>query len=461
MRRFDVVVLGAGSGNMVIGDEFSGRDVAIVEERAFGGTCLNFGCIPSKMLVYPAQVVDSLAAAPALGVRAHGRGLDWEQVSTRVFDHTDKVAAAGRRDRIESDFVTVYEGHARFRGPRTIEISRADGRIEEITAEQIVIAVGGRPAVPAPVREAGVAYETSDTIMRIGRAPRHLAILGGGYVAAELAQVFAAAGSRITLIEQQHTLLGAAQDDDIRATYTALATERYALRLGAEVVEAAGRDGQLRLDLDSGDPVEADILLVAAGRTPNTDRLAVAAAGVEIDEHGGVIVDRFGRTSAEGIYALGDACDTVPLKHVANREARVVAHNLLHPDDPVSVDDVPVPSAVFTTPQIAAVGRTENQCRAAGLDYRVGVAHYRRIAYGWACRDDTGFCKVLTDADGQIVGAHILGPQAATLIQIFVVAMSFGIRAQQLAQRPLWVHPAPSEIVERALLDLHHPDRTC
>ncbi len=458
MRRFDVVVLGAGSGNMVINDDFAGKDVAIVEQRKFGGTCLNFGCIPSKMLVYPADLTDSLATAPALGVDAHGDGMDWKLVGTRVFDRTDRTAGQGRRERVESENVTVYDGHARLIGPRVVEVT-GDGWTEQISAEHLVIAVGGRPAIPEPVRASGVAFETSDTIMRIDHAPERLAILGGGYVAAELAHVFAAAGSRITVIEQQDRLLGSPQDDDVRDAYTRIAAQRYDLRLSTEITHLAEQSGLARIELSHGEPVEADTLLVATGRTPNTDRLGVAAVGIDVDDNGAVIVDRFGRSNVEGVYALGDACNSVPLKHVANREARVVAHNLLHPGDPVAIHHDPVPSAVFTDPQIASVGRTETQCRAEGLDYLVGIARFEGIAYGWAREDTTGFCKVLAAAStGQILGAHLLGPQAATLIHVLVVAMSFEIEANELARRPYWIHPAPAEIIEQALLDLHRPD---
>ncbi|MEU8465545.1 mycothione reductase [Streptomyces sp. NPDC029003] len=453
MRQHDLVVIGAGSGNSVIDDSFAGLDVAVVEERWFGGTCLNAGCIPSKMFAYAAQVARTVEEADRYDVDARLRGLRWRAARDRIFGRLDAERAEGRRGRLEADHITVYEGTARFTGPRQLRIDLPDGPVA-ITGRQIVIAAGSRPLVPGPVTASGLPYETSDTVMRIGAPPRRLAVLGGGYVAAELAEVFAEAGSSVVIIEKEDHLLGP-QDEEVAARFTELARGRHDLRLGREVTAVGGRPGELRLTLDDGSTVGADLLLVAAGRLPNGDRLDLDAAGVATHDDGRIVVDACQRTTAEGVFALGDVCTPVPLKHVANREARVVAHNLRHPDAPVTTGDAPVPAAVFTSPQIASVGATERACRDRGLDPLVGRARYADIAYGWAAQDTTGFCKVLAErGTGRLLGAHLMGPQAATLIQPLVLAMTLGIDAATLARSPYWIHPAPTELVEKALLDL-------
>ena len=181
----------------------------------------------------------------------------------------------------------------------------------------------------------------------------------------------------------------------------------------------------------------------------------MAAGGVEVDDDGKVTVDEFGRASADGVFALGDVSTPVPLKHVANREADVVKHNLLHPDRLRSVSHDHVPSAVFAEPQIGSVGMTEEQCRDSHPDYLVGRTNYSEVAYGWAMREEDGFCKVLVDGNTDLIlGAHVIGPQAATLIQIFVMAIEFGVTATDLARRPYWIHPALTEVVQNALLDV-------
>ncbi|MEU7036450.1 mycothione reductase [Streptomyces sp. NPDC046237] len=453
MRHHDLVVIGAGSGNAVVDDSMAGLDVAVVEERWFGGTCLNAGCIPSKMLAHTADVARGVREAAAFDVDAALKAVRWRDVRDRVFGRLDAERDRGRSGRIEDDSVTVYEGSARFTGPRTLRIERTDGAVD-VSAGQIVVAAGGRPLVPKPVADANLPYETSDTVMRIDAPPRRLAILGGGYIAAELAEVFAAAGSSVTIVEKEEHLLGP-QDETVAERFTALVRSRYDLRLGQELTAVGGRPGDLRLTLDDGSTVEADMLLVAVGRVPNTDRLNLEAAGIATHGDGRVIVDEHQRTTADGVYALGDICSAVPLKHVANREAKVVAHNLRHPDDLISADHGLVPAAVFTHPQIASVGATEQDCRDRGLDHLVGIAEYADVAYGWAMEDTTGFCKVLAEAGtGRLLGAHLMGPQAATLIQPLVLAATLGIDAATLATSPYWIHPALTEVVENALLDL-------
>ena len=218
MTHHDLIVVGTGSGNRVIDDSFADLDVAIVEEEhRFGGTCLNVGCIPTKMLSYTGEVVDTVAEAGRFDVRAELGGMDWAGVRARVFDRLDPISRDGRAGRIDTPWITVYTGHARFTGARTLQVGG-----ETLTADNIVVATGSRPVVPPPVADAGLPFETSDTIMRRDRAPRRLAVLGGGYIAAELAHVFAAAGAEIVVIEQADTLLGG-QDETVTEEFTALA----------------------------------------------------------------------------------------------------------------------------------------------------------------------------------------------------------------------------------------------
>jgi mycothione reductase len=449
MTHHDLIVIGTGSGNRVIDDSFADLDVAIVEEEhRFGGTCLNVGCIPTKMLAYTGEVVDTVTEAGRFDVRADLARMDWSAVGARVFGRLDPISRDGRSDRIDTPWITVYTGHAQFTGPRTL---RVDG--ETLTGDNIVVATGSRPVVPPPVADAGLPYETSDTIMRRDRPPRRLAVLGGGYIAAELAHVFAATGAEIVMIEQADTLLGG-QDETVTAELTALLAKRYDLRLGRAATRVSGGPGALRITLDDDSTVEADTLLVAVGRTPNGDRMNLEAGGVDVDDAGRIVVDAHQRTTAEGVWALGDVCTPVPLKHVANREADVVRHNLRHPDDLASAGHDLVPSAIFTHPQIAAVGATEQDLREGGVEYRAGLARFGDTAYGWAMEDETGFCKVLVDpANGAILGAHIMGPQASTLVQPLVLAATLGIAARTLVERPYWIHPALTEVVQQALIE--------
>ena len=217
---------------------------------------------------------------------------------------------------------------------------------------------------------------------------------------------------------------------------------------------AASR-GDVALELADGSSVRGDLLLVATGRRPNSDRLDLDRTGVATHPDGRIIVDDQQRTGVDGIFAMGDVSSVHQLKHVANHEAKVVAHNLLHPDAPRRSDHRFVPAAVFTEPQIAAVGHTEAECRAAHVDYTAAVQDYGAVAYGWAMEDTTGFCKVIAErGSGRILGAHVMGAQASTVIQPLIQAMSFGLGAREMATGQYWIHPALPEVVENALLDL-------
>lgn len=310
------------------------------------------------------------------------------------------------------------------------------------------------PDVPG-LAETG--YYTSDTVMRLDALPKRIVVLGGGYIAAEFAHVFASFGVAVTLVNRSGALLRQ-EDADISARFTELAAQRFDVRLDRKTVRARKTDGGVALDLEGpqgAETVEVDLILVATGRKPNSDLLDVAATGVATTERGHVVVDDYQQTSVEGIYALGDISSPLELKHVANHEARVVQHNLAHPDDRIKADHRFVPHAVFTSPQVASVGLTEAQATERGLSFVVSKQDYAGIAYGWAMEDTTGFAKLLADpATGQLLGAHIIGPQASTVIQPLIQAMSFGLDARSMARGQYWIHPAMPELVENALLNL-------
>jgi mycothione reductase len=455
VTHVDLAIIGSGSGNSIVDGRFSDRKVAILEKGTFGGTCLNVGCIPTKMFVHPADLAASVGHAAAVGVDLRLDGVRWAEIRDRIFRRIDPISVAGRSYRAERlENVRLYEGHARFAGPRTVDT----GTGETLTADQVVVATGSRAVVPDIPGLAEVEHHTSDTIMRIDALPERLAIIGGGFVAAEFAHVFGSFGTDVTLLVRSDALLRA-EDEEVSAAYTALARERWDVRLRTTTTRVERYDGRIRLHLDTPegpDAIDVDTVLVATGRRPNSDDLGLEAAGVEVDEHGLVVVDEFQRTTAEGVWALGDVANPFQLKHVSNHEARVVQHNLLHLDDPgawVRSTHQAVPSAVFTVPQVASVGLTEQEARDRGLRYVTSKQMYGDTAYGWAMEDTTSFAKVVADPEtGRLLGAHVMGPEASDLIQPLVGAIAFGQTAQEVARGQYWIHPALIEVVENALL---------
>jgi len=451
VRHFDLAIIGTGSGNSILGPEFDDWDVAIIERGRFGGTCLNVGCIPTKMYVYAADVADTIRDASRYGVDGTVDKIRWTDIRDRIFGRIDPIAAGGEHYRThENPHVTVFKGECRFTGPKQLDT----GTGETITADRFVIAAGARPLVPLEVAASPVAFHTSDTVMRMEVLPRRMVILGGGYIASEFAHVFSALGVEVSLVTRGSGLLRY-RDETVSERFTAIARERWDVHLGQRPSRIANDGAEVVLTLPDGTEVRGDVLLVAVGRVPNTDLVDAALTGVEVHSDGRIAVDEYQRTSVDGIYALGDICSPYQLKHVANHEARTVRHNLAHPDEPRASDHRFVPSAVFTHPQIAAVGRTESECRDAGLDYVAKVQEYGDVAYGWAMEDTTGFCKILAErGTGRLLGAHVMGPQASTVIQPLIQAMSFDLGAREMAHGQYWIHPGLPEVVENTLLGL-------
>jgi mycothione reductase len=444
------VIIGSGSGNIVVPQDPAQGPVALIESGAFGGTCINRGCIPSKMLIQSAEVATQVRHAAQFGIEAKLTGVDWPAIRDRVFTKTDGKSAAGRRGRAESDTVTLIEGRARFTGPHELAID--DGT--RVTADRIVLATGARPVIPAPIAESGVSYHTSDTIMRLDELPASMIIVGGGYIAAELAHLFSSLGVRISIVSRAGSLLDNF-DPEISGRFTKLARERWDVRLSAEVTGARRRGGLIEVEAAGTPPVTGELLLVAAGRVPDTADLDLDRAGVRLREDGRIEVDEFGRTTAEGIWSLGDASTPCPLKHVANAEARTLAHNLAFPADLRPYPHDWVPAAVFTAPQIATVGARRQDLDADERPYVEAVHEYADVAYGWALQDTVGFCKLYADpATGTLLGAHIMGEQASLLIQPLIQGAVAGQRVAELARGQYWIHPALTEVVENALLKL-------
>ena len=454
MPHHDLLILGGGSGNSVIGPEHDHWDIAIAEPWAFGGTCMNRGCIPSKMLVYPADVALAARHGAQLGLRTSPERADWPAIRDRIFGRIDPIAEAGLAYRESLDNVTVYRHSARFTGDRTVDL---DGT--KVTADRIVLAMGARTSLPTIDGLDGVDFRTSDDIMRIDVLPEHLVIVGGGFIAVEMAHVFDGLGSRVTIVHRGDLLLRGA-DTDVRRRLTKTYADRLDLHLETTVtgVKQANREAvseTFHLELSDGTTLDADQLLVATGRIPNGDLATVDLGGIAIDDQGYVITDDQLRTSADGVWALGDVTNPIQLKHTANAEARLVAHNLAHPGESRSIDRRFVPHAVFGHPQIGSVGPTEQNLIDGGQPYLVATREYAATAYGWAMEDTTGFAKLLADPETRLLlGAHIVGPQAPTLVQQLIQGMVAGQTVDEMAHGQLWIHPAMPELVEQALLAL-------
>ncbi len=452
MDHYDLIIVGSGSGNS-IPDYLSHLRIALVENGVFGGTCLNRGCIPSKMFVLPADLALAVGDSDRVNVAATLDGVDFGGVRDRTFGRIDAIAEGGRQYRAEgSANVTLLTGTASFTGPKEMAVDHADGSVTSISAPSILLAAGARPHVPSIGGLDSIEFHTSDSIMRLPELPRRLAVIGSGFIAAEMAHVFSAFGSDVTVFTRSGRMLNHF-DDEIADRFTAEFSRRVRLVHGTPFEVLAG--DEIRLITEQGSVTTVDEVLVATGRIPNGDTLNPTAAGLELTSDGRIESDDAGQTSVEGIWAIGDVSNRMQLKHLANREAAAAFWNIGHPnDEPRRVDNRALPAAVFSHPQVAVVGLTEAAALEGGFDPVVGHRDYAGTAYGWALVDDSSFAKVVIDRQsGAILGSQILGPQAATLIQPIVQAMQFGQTAEQVAREVYYIHPALTEVVENALID--------
>jgi mycothione reductase len=451
-EQYDVVIIGAGSGNTIIGPEHDHLTFAIVEDGVWGGTCLNRGCIPTKILVHTADLVQAIEHAGAFGLEATLDRVRWKDIRDRVFDRIDPIAAGGEQYRRSgSPNVTVRDGRGRFVAPRALEVETPSGTVV-VEGRQVVIAAGARPLIPDVPGLVEAGFHTSDDIMRVDEVPEHLIVFGGGFIACELAHVFGSFGAEITIVQRSSRLLSS-EDQDVSEAITRRFADRFDLHCGTTLSQVKRRGDVVEVTLADGATIEGSAILVATGRIPNSDRLGLAEAGIATHPDGRIVTDLTQATSADGVWALGDISSPYMLKHVANHEARVVAHNLLHPDAPRRTDYRAVPHAVFTNPQIAAVGLTERDAVARGIDLMVSTQPYSGVAYGWALEDTSGFCKLIADrGTRRLVGAHIIGPHASSLIQQLVQGISNGSTIDQMAHDQYYIHPALGELVENALL---------
>lgn len=487
----DLGIIGSGSGNSLITPFWEEKRVVLADrgtgpDRVFGGTCLNVGCIPTKMFVRPSALARSPEEAARLNVTQQTQGVDWPALRDRIFSRVDAISEGGRQYREELQNVELLPETVTL-APDLLSRRERDGAFGftaasgiEVESEQLVIAAGSRALLPQVPGIDLPQVHTSDSVMRLEELPSRVLIVGGGYIACEFAGIFSGLGAEVVQANRSVGLMSTL-DEEISRAYSDLAEQSWTVLYertlgriapaGGEGATHGSRDGsgtvtaQLVTSDGREEDYEVDIVLVAIGRRSNSDLVGAEQAGLDLQEDGRIVVDEHQRVLAggapvEGLYALGDVSSEDQLKHVANHEARVVAHNLENPESLRTTRRHAVPSAVFSHPELARVGLTQSQAAetVGEENLTVKVQRYGDTAYGWAMEDQHGIFKVIADRrDGLILGAHAMGPQASNLIQPVVHAMSMGQDAYTAARGQYWIHPALMEVTENALLGLDVP----
>jgi len=456
---YDVVVIGSGPGGYVCAIKAAqlGLRVAVVEKNAtLGGTCLNIGCIPSKALLYASEMfAEAGHSFDTLGVEVSPK-LNLKKMmahkDTTVAANVNGVAFLFKKNKID-----WLKGTGKVLAAGRITVTDGDGKIEEFEAANIVIATGsevaGIPGVKVDIDEKVIVSSTG--ALSFDKVPAHLVVVGGGVIGLELGSVWARLGSKVTVIEYLDTILGGMDGEVARQFQRMLGKQGFEFRLGSKVtgVKKARKGASVEFEPVKGgapESIEADAVLIATGRTAYTDKLGLAEAGVELDERGRVRTDGHFRTNVPGVYAIGDVIAGPMLAHKAEDEGVAVAEILAGQAGHVNYGVIP--SVVYTSPEIASVGKTEEELKKAGIDYKVGKFPFSANARARATLHTDGFVKILADkATDRVLGVHIAGFGAGELIQEASVLMEFGGSSEDLA-RTCHAHPTLSEAVKEAAL---------
>jgi mercuric reductase len=434
-NTFDLAVIGAGSAGFsaAITAAEAGARVALIGHGTIGGTCVNVGCVPSKALIRAAESLHHAAAAKRFdGIEASARVTDWQAVVRQKQALVDELRQAKYADLLPRyDTVAYIEGKASFTATGSLEV---DG--ETINAAKVIIATGSQPNVPAITGIEQVPYLTSTTALELEQLPASLLVIGAGYIGVEIAQIFARAGVEVTVVSRRGLL--PEMEPEIGEALT-----RY---LGDEGVRFATVDAYIGIDaIDGGVRLQAQLnqevlvldaenVLVATGRTPNTESLNLSVAGIETLDNSGVKVDDHMRTSRSGVYAAGDVTGTDQFVYMAAYGAKLAAMNAMNSDSLI-YDNAAMPAVVFTDPQVASVGLTEAGAKAAGYTVRTSILTLDNVPRALAARDTRGLIKLVADGkSNRLLGAHILAPEGADSIQTAAVAIKMGMTYQQLAE---------------------------
>nr|WP_315019812.1 dihydrolipoyl dehydrogenase [uncultured Aminipila sp.] len=447
MTRYDIVVIGSGAGLMVLEEALNqGLKCAIIEKAKFGGTCLTKGCIPSKMLVYPADFIREMERSNRIGIDTCRPEINWNTISQKMWEQIDF------HKKIESNLLNMpnlklYKGTGTFAEPDSMVIQYEDNRPDDmICGDKFIIAVGARSFIPPFEGLEKTGYVTSETFFgeNFPQKPwKSLTIIGGGAISMEFAHIFSAFGTRVTIIARSPLILNKEEEEISEFV------KRQFISNGVDVltdssVLSVSKDQNLKYVTVENRltkeriTVECEEIFVASGVQSNADTLSLENANVEVDERGWIRTNSYLETSQKNIWALGDINGKYQFRHKANYEALILSRNLFGSEKKEASYDV-VPWTIFTHPQVAHVGMTEKQAKDRGIPYKTAKNYYSEvvggIAMGYRKRDeDNGFIKMIVGQDKKILGVHIVGPQAAILLQPFVYLMNEGYQCRKKAE---------------------------
>lgn len=453
MAQHDLVVIGGGPGGYVAAIRAAqrGLSAAVIEkESKLGGTCLRVGCIPSKALLESSHKYEETAHdLEAHGISVKDVSLDLAKLMQRK-DEVVSTLAKGIDALLKKNKITRYVGTGRLAGPGKVAVTASDGTVTELETPRVILAVGSNPVVLPGIEVDGDRVGTSTEALAYPEVPEHLVVIGGGYIGLELGSVWRRLGSKVTVLEYADRILLGIDADIAAEALTLFRKQGLDIRLGVKVTGARVDGKGCIVQIEGADPIRCDRVLAATGRRPATDDIGLETVGIQPDRRGVIPVDDHFRTSAAGVWAIGDCVPGPMLAHKAEEDGVACVDGMT--GGWVHVDYDLVPAVVFTHPEIAAVGKTEEQLVAEGVAFKKGSFPFRANGRARTLGDTTGKVKVLADAaTDRVVGVHIIGPEAGNLVSEAAAAMNFGATAEDIA-RVCHAHPTLPEALKEAAM---------
>jgi pyruvate/2-oxoglutarate dehydrogenase complex dihydrolipoamide dehydrogenase (E3) component len=448
-NRYDAIVIGSGQGGNPLSMALAkaGKKTALVERQYIGGTCVNYGCTPTKTMFNSARVAYLAHRSSDYGVHTGPVSVNMTEVRARKQRVVQSFRDGGLRGIKGTPGLDLLKGEARFTGGHSIDVQLKDGGALSLTANNIFINTGGRPGKPDLVGAENISFLDSTSIMELDEVPEHLLVLGGGYIGLEFGQMFRRYGSQVTIVQRGERLLNREDNDVADEVARILREDGITLFLKAEAVGVEQRAGVTRLTVRTADGEQTLIgshFLVATGRTPNTEDLNLTAAGIETDKHGFIKVNDRLETNVSGVYAIGDVKGGPQFTHISYDDYRIIRTNLIEGGD-ATLRDRMVPYTVFIDPQLGRIGLTEAEARARGLNVRIARLPMTSVARAIEMSETRGFIKAVVDAETELIlGCSVLGVEGGELMAMIQIAMMGGVSYTKLKEA-IFAHPTLAE----------------